>query len=109
MWSLVAGHVENNESATQGMIREAYEEIGIQLEHIQVVHIMHRKTNRFNIDIFFDCKSWQGEIQNREPEKCEQLEFFSLDALPHNMIDYNKIALNHILESNFYSELGWSE
>lgn len=111
MWSLVAGHVENDESATEGMIREAREEIGIDLHpaQIQVVHIMHRKTNRLNIDIFFDCRSWQGNIQNLEPEKCEKLEFFHIDSLPPNIVDYNALALKLILEGRFYSELGWKE
>jgi 8-oxo-dGTP diphosphatase len=111
MWSLVAGHVEDGESATEGMIREAYEEVGISLKpaQIQVVHIMHRKTNRLNVDVFFECKSWQGEIQNREPEKCEKLQFFSLNSFPSNIVDYNAMALRYILEGKFYSELGWKQ
>ncbi len=111
MWCLVAGHVENGESATEGMIREAREEIGIDLypDQIQVVHVMHRKTNRLNIDMFFDCTSWGSEIQNLEPEKCEKLEFFPLSSLPSNIVDYNETALRHILEGKFYSELGWKE
>ncbi len=108
MWGLVAGHVEDGESATEGMIREAREEIGIDIHLMQVVHIMHRKTNRLNIDVFFDCQTWQGEIQNREPEKCEQLEFFPLSSLPSNIIDYNAMALRHILEGRFYSEHGFA-
>ena len=68
---------------------------------------MHRKSNRLNVDVFFECSSWQGEIQNCEPEKCESLEFFPLSALPSNISDYNKIALNYILEGVFYSEQGW--
>lgn len=110
MWSLVAGHVEDGESATEGMIREAYEEVGISINptQIQVVHIMHRKTNRLNVDVFFDCRSWQGEIENREPEKCEILKFFPLSSLPSNVVDYNAIALKFISEGKFYSELGWN-
>lgn len=109
MWSLVAGHVEDGESATAAMIREAREEIGIELSfsQIKVVHVMHRQTNRFNVDIFFDCSSWQGAIQNCEPEKCEKLDFFSLDALPSNIVDYNATVLRAILNGEFYSEQGW--
>lgn len=111
MWSLVAGHVEDGESATAAMIREAYEEIGIKLSPVQikVVHVMHRQTNRLNVDIFFDCTSWEGMIQNCEPEKCEALEFFSLDNLPLNIVDYNATALKAILNGEFYSEQGWDQ
>ena len=109
MWSLVAGHVEDGESATDGMIREAREEIGIELSpaQLKVVHIMHCKTNRHNIDIFFQCTSWQGTIQNCEPEKCERLEFFSLHALPSNIVEYTAAALTMIAKGEFYSEQGW--
>lgn len=111
MWSLIAGHVEDNESAAEGMIREAREEIGLDLSphQMQLVHIMHRKTDRLNIDLFFHCSSWQGQILNLEPQKCEKLDFFSLNALPCNIVDYNAVALRHISEGRYYSEMGWTQ
>ncbi|MGE5195708.1 MAG: NUDIX hydrolase [Anaerolineae bacterium] len=109
MWSLVAGHVEDGESAIAAIIREVREEIGIKLSsaEIQVVHVMHRQTNRLNVDIFFHCSSWEGAIQNREPEKCEKLDFFPLEALPSNIVDYNADVLRAISNGEFYSEQGW--
>ncbi len=109
MWGLVAGHVEDGESATAAMIREAREETGIELSpsQIKVVHVMHRKTNRLNIDVFFDCQSLHGSIRNLESEKCEKLEFFPLSALPSNIVDYIAIALRHVMKREFYSEIGW--
>lgn len=109
MWSLVAGHVEDGESATSAMIRETYEEIGIKLsaDQIKVVHVMHRKTDRLNVDVFFDCSVWEGAVKNCEPEKCEKLEFFALENLPMNIVDYNVIALQTISEGKYYSEQGW--
>lgn len=110
MWSLIAGHVEDGESATEGISREAHEEIGIRIEpsQLKAIHAMHRKTNRLNVDIFFECASWEGSIINREPDKCERIAFFPLDALPLNIVDYNVTALKAILEGNFYSECGWT-
>jgi 8-oxo-dGTP pyrophosphatase MutT (NUDIX family) len=110
LWSLVAGHVEDGESATAAMIREAREEIGIELsqEQMKVVHIMHRRSNRRNIDVFFVCSSWEGNPRNCELEKCETLKFFPLDALPSNTIDYNGYVLSAMAKGEFYSEHGWS-
>lgn len=100
--------MENGEPATAAMIRETYEEIGITIspEQINVVYVMHRQTNRLNVDIFFECTSWEGNIKNCEPGKCERLEFFSLENLPNNIVDYNIIAIKAILDGKFYSELG---
>lgn len=77
-YGLVSGHVENKESAIAAMIREANEEAGIQIESnfLHLVHVMHRKTNRYNIDLFFESTQWQGVITNREPQKCAALSFF---------------------------------
>jgi mutator protein MutT len=110
LWSLVAGHVEDGEAATAAMIREAREEIGIELspEQIKVAHIMHRRSNRQNVDIFFICSSWEGVPQNCELEKCEKIDFFPLDALPKNTINYNAYVLSAIARGEFYSEHGWN-
>lgn len=111
MWSLIAGHVEDGESATEAMSREAYEEIGVRIDplKLKVIHVMHRKTNRLNVDIFFECTSWEGSIVNKEPNKCERIDFFSLDSLPIHIVDYNVTALNAVMEGNFYSESGWTQ
>lgn len=108
-WSLVAGHVEDGESATDGMIRETLEEIGLKITSSQltVVHVMHRQTNRLNIDLFFACTDWEGVIENREIEKCERLAFFPLSSLPIDLIDYNRAALEAISRGEFYSERGF--
>src|SRR5580700_9306718 len=110
MWGFVAGHVEDGESATSAIIREAQEEINLQLLpfQVEVIHVMHRKTDRLNIDIFFDCPSWQGIIENKEPDKCEKLEFFSIDSLPPNTIEYDHTILERIANKQFYSETGWN-
>lgn len=108
-YGLVAGHVEDGESATAAMIREAYEEAGIHMQpsSLKVVHIMHRQTNRLNIDIFFECHEWLGDIINRETDKCRALAFFSVRRLPVNLIDYIGNALQAIANDHFYSEQGW--
>jgi len=109
MWSFPAGHVEEGEPASLAMVREMEEEIGIQIDpsHLKAVHTMHRQSNRWNIDLFFTCDQWQGAIENKEPEKCRELAFFSLDALPENMVRYNRQVLEHLRRGTAYSESGW--
>lgn len=109
MWALPAGHVEDGEPATEALAREAYEEIGIQLDpkKLQCVHVIHRQSNRLNVDLFFTCSEWTGEVTNEEPAKCQKLQFFPLSALPENCIGYNRMVLDRLKEGTLYSELGW--
>lgn len=108
-YSLVAGHVDEGESATAAMIREAKEEANIEIraDQIRVVHVMHRRADRLNVDIFYECKNWQGAIFNREPDKCAELKFFPLDRLPVNAIEYVSQAIRRAAEGKHFSELGW--
>jgi len=109
-WGLVAGHVEEGEPATLGMVREAFEEAGLTLlpSQLQTVHIMHRKTpDRLCMDVFFECPSWDGQVVNKEPEKCAEIQSFSSSALPSNTMDYVAAAIRSIQNGEFYSEWGW--
>ena len=109
-WGLVAGHVEEGESATVGIIREASEEAGLTLfpSQLKTVHIMHRKTpDRLNIDVFFEHLSWDGLAVNTEPKKCVGFQLFPHLTLPSNTMDYVAAALRSIQNGEFYSEWGW--
>lgn len=108
-YGLVAGHVEEGEPATQALIREVKEEIGIDLasEHLVFKGVMHRKSERNNVDLFFECAKWDGEIQNMEPQKCGHLKFFELNALPSNIIPYVKRSFDLLGENQLYMEEGW--
>lgn len=108
-WSLVSGHWEKGETATQALIREAKEEIGITIgnEDLKVVYVLHRHSNRDNIDLFMKCNRWVGDISNQEPYKCGGLEFFSYENLPSNLIECIREVLYNLRNGKVYSEYGW--
>jgi len=95
MYHLPAGHLEENETFVDGVIREAKEELAIdvQLKDLHLAHVMHH-TGR--LGLFFELRSWSGEITNAEPDKCEALVWLSKDALPNNTVAYAKSALSAI-------------
>jgi mutator protein MutT len=111
-YSLPAGHVEAGETFTSGLMREMQEEVDVvpNLEQTEMVHMLHRKSDTDGsqrIDAFFTVREWQGEIQNKEPEKCDELSWYALDKLPANTIPYIKQVLENIQKGVFYSERGW--
>ena len=109
MYAFVGGHIDGNETAKQAMIREAKEEIGIIINpnDLQVVHVMHRKTNCEYIDMFMMCDRWQGEISNCEPQKCKELRFVATTALPENTLGYVKKVMENVAVKKMYDEDGW--
>jgi ADP-ribose pyrophosphatase YjhB (NUDIX family) len=108
-YSLVAGHLEAGETVTQTAIREAQEEAGVQIapENIEVAHVIHRKSNDERIDFFVQVKAWDGEIQNMELDKCDDLSWFPLAELPANTVPYVRNAIQNSRNGVFYSEHGW--
>ena len=110
-YGLVAGHIERGESAKQALIREAAEEANITIAEtdLHFAHVCSRKSgDRENIDIFFQCTKWSGEIANNEPHKCVELKFFKPSEFPPNIIKYI-IDIIGLSENNIkYSEIGWT-
>lgn len=105
-YSLVAGHVDAGESFTQAMIHEAKEEANVDIDpdDLEMVHVLNR---RERVDIYFKARSWKGEIKNMEPEKCDDLNWFSFDNIPENTISCVAQALDCIKKGIFYSEFGF--
>lgn len=114
-YSLPAGHVDKGETFTQCAIREAKEEIGVDLEpgNVRFAHMMHRfsgiewKDAGYRIDTFFLVETWNNVPEIREPDKCDDLSWFDLNNLPDDTIPYIRQALDPINKKVFYSEFGW--
>jgi ADP-ribose pyrophosphatase YjhB (NUDIX family) len=108
-YSVVAGHLNGGEEVTAAAIREAREEVGIQiaLEDLEVVGVMHRKSNDERVDFFLTVTAWLGEIVNREPDKCDQLAWFDVDDLPKNVVPYVRRALDNYRRGIWFDSFGW--
>jgi 8-oxo-dGTP pyrophosphatase MutT (NUDIX family) len=110
-YDLPAGHIEEGELPTEALIREAKEEVGIDLlpNNIELVHVMYRvKHNETGdrVDFFFRARSWNGEVVNAEPHKCDDLKWVSMSELPSNMNPHVRVALEYIEKDVFFKELG---
>lgn len=110
MYSLVSGHLDGNESVMDAMIREALEEARIKLAKpdLEPVTVLHRKSkDQEYIDFFFIARHWEGKPVIGEPDKCDELRWFSLDNLPENILPYIKTVLNNYKNKIPFSESGW--
>jgi 8-oxo-dGTP pyrophosphatase MutT (NUDIX family) len=111
-YSVIAGHVDPGERITQALVREAAEEAGIQLneEEARFVHVIQRQgaDGPVYLDFFFRAEHWQGHVQNCEPSKCDDLQWFPLIALPTNTIPYIRAVLETLhTQAPRCSEYGW--
>ena len=108
-WVLPAGHIEQGETAMVAAIREAREEMGIDIAptDIKCVHIMSHLASRINsFDFFFEVSKFTGTIRNCEGDKCVDMKYFTFDEIKNlkNVISPTRIALNAIATGQSYSE-----
>ena len=109
-YSVIAGHLDGDELATSGIVREANEEAGITVDpkDLKLVHTCHRLTRnqvgQERIDLFFEARKWEGDITNAEPEKCDDLSWFSVDELPNEMLPLVKHVINDVIRGANFSE-----
>lgn len=108
-WHVPSGHLEAGESVVSALIREAKEEIGVTIDprDVEFAHVMHNASGGGRIAFFFTVRTWSGEPENREPDKCSDLRWFPLDALPNHLIDYCRMALGYIDIHLPFSTYGW--
>lgn len=107
-YCLPAGHVEPGEQAHLAAVREAQEETGVTIDpaDLRLVHVLHRVADEGGyerIDLIFVASKWQGEPRNMEPEKCDDLSWFSLDNLPEQTIPNVRAMLDCISSGVYYS------
>jgi ADP-ribose pyrophosphatase YjhB (NUDIX family) len=108
-YSVVAGHLDGGEMVKAAAVREAREEVGVEIApaDLQVVGVMHRKSDDERIDFFLTAHAWSGEVRNAEPDKCDDLGWFGVDALPENTIPYVRRALDNYRRGTWFDSFGW--
>lgn len=105
-YSLVAGHLEAEESLKACAIREAQEETGVHIrpEALELCHVMRRHSDQHRISFYFLCRTWDGKLENKEPHKCAELRWCKPEALPQPMVDHVALALKSVLSGEMVGE-----
>ena len=107
MYHLPGGRLEDGETIVAGAIREAKEELGIDIDpaDLHLVHLMHHRSGR--LALFFEAKRWSGTVTNAEPDKCELVDWLPSNLLPENTVLYAKTALELIGDGRNVGAFGW--
>jgi mutator protein MutT len=92
-----SGHVEKNESFAQALVREAKEEIGINIKEEDLVLLaVNHHYQADHVQLFFATKSYEGTPTVCEPDECGGLIWANVEALPDNTIEYVKNVIKCI-------------
>lgn len=100
-WSKPGGKVEFSETVEDAIRREIKEELGIDIELIRSLgfmdHVMKEEGQHW-LSINYLAKIVRGEPKNMEPDKHDEVRWFSLDNLPENLTQTTSEAIEEYLK-----------
>lgn len=104
-----SGHLEEGESLTQAVVREAFEELGIVIKEVdlELLNVFHSYEEGY-IRFFFMPSKYEGTPEIKEEEKCCELKWFSVDELPENMLMGLKETIFNIKCGNIYDDCSFA-
>ena len=110
-YSVPAGHLDGKETVRMAGIREAREEIGVQIDPADMVFagVFHRHEDDERVDFFIQVQKWSGKPVNAEPGKCDELRWADLEDLPENTIPYIRRAIENYRAGIPFEEFGWKK
>jgi 8-oxo-dGTP diphosphatase len=106
-FTLPGGRVKGEEFAKEGLIREAFEEVGILLtkKSLKLVHVMHKRLNStVEIIFFFKSSKWKNEPIAKESEKFSNYVWLPDDEPPKRLPAVIKAAMADIAVDKVYSQ-----
>lgn len=113
-WALVSGKAETHEDALTAIVRETAEEIGLLLDPADltptvVVHHLNQGGQHrvgFAFTLAYD-PAHHGSVHNREPDKCDALDWFPPGQLPLTLEPYTGEVLRACDSGLPFVTSGW--
>ena len=102
-YALPAGHIDEVETQFDALIREAQEELGINIDPKNILNsyvVLRRNFFEIDgkqlepyIDYYFDIEEFEGIPKIMEEDKCDVLIWADVDNLPEPFINYEGVFL----------------
>ncbi len=86
-WGIPGGRIELGEGVEETARRELEEETGLVAKKLKLVGVVRDNQGDYDfIHFAYVCSEYEGEVELREPEKCERWEWISKDNLPSKLL-----------------------
>jgi len=99
-WAFPGGHLEWNETIEGCAKRETMEETGLHIQNIRYgtfTNDIFEQEGKHYITLYVTAEYDHGDLELREPHKCEQWDWFGWDNLP----DPKFLPLKNLLKQGF--------
>lgn len=97
--ALPAGHIDEGENAYDAIVREAKEELGIDISRDNIIDtfVVNRRNKSLSpyYDVYFEIDNYKNEIKIMEKDKCSELVWCNINNLPEDMIDFEIEAIKN--------------
>lgn len=84
-WSIPGGKVEFFETVEEALKREIQEELGVEIEIVRLLCVSDdiiKEERQHWVSPQYLCKIVKGVPTNREPQMCDEIQWFDLANLP---------------------------
>ena len=102
-YALPAGHIDEGETQYDALVREAKEELGIEINTNDIINnyvVLRRNFFEIDgkilepyIDYYFEIKKYNGVPKIIEEDKCDELIWADVNNLPEPFINYEGVFL----------------
>ncbi len=104
-WSLPGGAIDPGESAAEAVVREVFEETGLNVRPVSLVGIYSGGSHHFItypngdqigvVNMAFNCEVIGGELNIDNDVESIALKYFAYDSLPDNVLTHHLQRIEH--------------
>ena len=110
-YASIGGHLEQNEDLKHTVIREALEEVGVEIkaEDLKFICLIRNGNNSDYINFFFMTDEFRGEPINMEKDKCDELIWKDISSvcMDELVAEKERRAIYNYLKDITYDEYGF--